>query len=285
MSLALRTKFKTTGKTKRTSRLGKAAVVAGSVAALSAGLTGSANAANLTPLPYMGAGSTMQEMFQPLFDYDADGCYPAPAVDASGRLNGGLNPSGSVGGGCKSNHLTHANTYSRAKCDKGSGWCGVVYTLYFEKDQGSGGSAITGHRHDFEAAVVWYHGTDQWPSYVSVSAHGNYSTKRFNDVERVGKRFKVVYHKDNSTIATYLGTHSFRFAKVGERAEAHSDGGWDRPALVPYDALWNQNRKAWNALEGSGWDKANFPLQDKDDRFRNTLNKSKPSGISFNAWS
>ncbi|MET9966993.1 NPP1 family protein [Streptomyces sp. NPDC006356] len=285
MSLALRTKVKTKDKARRTSRLGKAAVVAGGVAALTVGLTGSANAALLTPFPYMGASSPKQEMFQPLFDYDADGCYPAAAVDASGRLNGGLNPSGSLGGGCKSNHLTHANTYSRAKCDKGSGWCGIVYTLYFEKDQGNAGPVAAGHRHDFEAAVVWYHGSDQWPSYVSVSAHGNYTTKRFNDVEREGKRFKVVYHKEDSGWAGSFGTHAFRFAKAGERAEAHSNGGWDRPALVPYDTLRNKNRTAWNALEGSSWGKANFPLQDKGDRFRNTLNKAKPSGISFNAWS
>lgn len=282
MSQAVKTK----GKTNRTSRLGKAALVLGSVAALTVGVTGSANAALLKPFGYMGDGAAKQEMFQPLFDYDADGCYPAAAVDASGRLNGGLHNSGSLGGGCKSNHLGQANTYSRAKCDKGSGWCGIVYTLYFEKDQGVAGAVDKfGHRHDFEAAVVWYHGNDQWPSYVSVSAHGNYTTKRFNDVEREGKRFKAVYHKDGSFPRTAFGTHSFRFAKAGERAEAWGNGSWDRPALVPYDTLWSKNRTAWNALEGSSWDHANFPLQDKDDHFRGTLNAAKPSGISFNAWS
>ncbi|MEY9992844.1 hypothetical protein ABIE67_004876 [Streptomyces sp. V4I8] len=282
MSQAVKTK----GKTNRTSRLGKAALVLGSVAALTVGVTGSANAALLKPFSYMGDGAVKQEMFQPFFDYDEDGCYPAAAVDASGRLNGGLDHTGSLGGGCKSNHLGQANTYSRSKCDKGSGWCGIVYTLYFEKDQGVAGPGDKfGHRHDFEAAVVWYHGNDQWPSYVSVSAHGNYTTQRFNDVEREGKRFKVVYHKDDSTLAGPFGTHAFRFAKAGERAEAWGNGSWDRPALVPYDTLWSKNRTAWNALAGSSWDKANFPLQDKDDHFRTTLNRAKPSGISFNAWS
>ncbi|MET9832137.1 NPP1 family protein [Streptomyces sp. NPDC006385] len=273
-------------KTRRTSRLGKAALVMGSAAALTVGLAGSAGAAVLKPFPYMGGSAPAQEMFQPLFDYDAEGCYPAAAVDASGRLNGGLHNAGSLGGGCKSGHLGQANTYSRAKCDRGSGWCGIVYTLYFEKDQGVAGAADAfGHRHDFEAAVVWYHGRDQWPSYVSVSAHGNYTTKRFNDVEREGKRFKVVYHKDGQLPAGPFGTHSFRFAKAGERGEAWGNGSWDRPALVPYDTLWSRNRTAWNALENSSWGRANFPLQDKNDHFRSTLNKAKPAGISFNAWS
>ncbi|MEU2288890.1 NPP1 family protein [Streptomyces sp. NPDC013178] len=266
-------------KSKRTSRLGRAAVVVGSAAALTIGLTGSANAALLNPFPYMGQGAPVQEMFQPFFDYDSDGCYPAAAVDSSGRLNGGLNPSGALNGSCGRDHLGKANTYSRAKCDKGTGWCGVVYTLYFEKDQGNVVLDI-GHRHDWEAAVVWYRNGDQWPSYVSTSAHGDYTTKRFNDVEREGKRFKVVYHKDGE-----FGTHAFRFAKVGERAEAWGDGGWDRPALVPYDTLWSENRTAFNALANSEWGQANFPLQDKGDRFRNTLNEAKPSDIQFNAWS
>ncbi|MFJ8113630.1 NPP1 family protein [Streptomyces sp. NPDC096132] len=30
-------------------------------------------------------------------------------------------------------HLTNANTYARAKCN--NGWCGIVYSLYFEQDQ------------------------------------------------------------------------------------------------------------------------------------------------------
>ncbi|MFF7736308.1 NPP1 family protein [Streptomyces sp. NPDC007984] len=269
-----------TARTGKTSRFRRTALVAGSVTALTLGLTGGAEADDvIKPLPYMGQGAPKQEMFQPLFDYDSDGCYPAPAVDARGNLNGGLNNSGSITGGCKTGHLGNANTYSRAKCDKGTGWCGIVYALYFEKDQVVAGADAFGHRHDWEAAVVWYHGNDEWPSYVSVSAHGDYTTKRFNDVERVGKRFKVVYHKDGAS------THAFRFAKFQEQAEAWGPDNWDRPNLVPYDSLWGTNRTAWTALANSDWGKANFPLQDKGDRFRNALNKAKPSDISFNAWS
>ncbi|WP_279616901.1 NPP1 family protein [Streptomyces caeruleatus] len=151
MSQALRTKFKTKGKAKRTSRLGKAAVVAGSVAALTAGLAGSANAAILNPITIdkVWQAAPTQEMFQPLFDYDSDSCFPAAAVESNGRLNGGLQDTGSITGGCRTNHLGKANTYSRAKCDKGSGWCGIIYTLYFEKDQNAPGNVVGGHRHEW----------------------------------------------------------------------------------------------------------------------------------------
>lgn len=268
-------------KSKRRPRLGKAAFAAVGAAALTVGLTGSANAAVLNPINIdkVWQKAPTQEMFQPLFDYDSDSCFPAAAVESNGRLNGGLQDTGSITGGCRNNHLGKANTYSRAKCDKGSGWCGIIYTLYFEKDQNAAGNIVGGHRHEWESAVVWYHGNDQWPSYVSVSAHGNYTTKRFNDVEREGKRFKVVYHKDGGL------THSFRFAKAGERAEAWGNGGWDRPALAPYDILWSRYKSAYDALEESSWGNANFPLQDKFDHFRKDLNEAKPSGIQFNAWS
>ena len=43
-----------------------------------------------------------------------------------------LDDSGPVTGQCRSGHLGKANTYSRVKCN--NGWCGIVYTLYFEKD-------------------------------------------------------------------------------------------------------------------------------------------------------
>ncbi|MER5214043.1 hypothetical protein ABT063_26595 [Streptomyces sp. NPDC002838] len=47
-------------------RLGKAALVAATATALTVGLTGSANAAVLTPLPWNAA--TFQDKYMPLFD-------------------------------------------------------------------------------------------------------------------------------------------------------------------------------------------------------------------------
>ncbi|MGW6905924.1 NPP1 family protein [Streptomyces sp. NPDC054940] len=53
----------------------------------------------------------------PLFDYDEDGCYPASAVDANGTHNGGLDTTGSTGGGCKSNHLGDTKAFSSVPHD------------------------------------------------------------------------------------------------------------------------------------------------------------------------
>ncbi|SES48913.1 Necrosis inducing protein (NPP1) [Streptomyces sp. yr375] len=262
------------------STLRKAALAVVGAATLAVGTTGSASAGILTALPWQ--ASAFQTKYMPYFDYDADGCYPATAVDASGKTNGGLDTTGSTGGGCKSNHLGRANTYVRTACD--ANWCAYMYALYFEKDQGTIG--LTGHRHDWENAVVWQKRGAETPSYVSVSAHGGYDTRAFNSVERDGNRFKVVYHLDGAA------THGFRFAKTGETPEAWGSGKWDEPTLVSMDRmrsgfptafnkLWNFD---WSGPEaGQGATGANFPLQDFNNHFKNGLAKAKPSGIaSFN---
>ncbi|MFD3313494.1 NPP1 family protein [Streptomyces sp. NPDC058694] len=245
---------------KRTSRLGKAALVAVSATALTVGLTGSADAAVLNPLGWN--ASTFQNKYMPLFDYDGNSCFPAAAVDSSGRLNGGLDNTGSITGGCRNNHLTKANTYSQSLCK--NGWCAYVYTLYFEKDQTLNGADAFGHRHDWESVVVFQKQGEESPRFLAASRHGGYSTHPINEVPmgRVGNetsynRVEIVYHKDGAS------THAFRFAKWGERPEAWGDGGWDRPALVtmenmadaPRNALWNSNKKGQEK-----WGKANFPL-------------------------
>jgi hypothetical protein len=259
-------------KPRRRSRLAKAAVVLGSVAALTVGLAGSASAAAPNPLPYQ--ASAFQEKYQPLFDYDHDGCYPSSAVDPTGWLNGGLRPVGNYGGDCR--YMGRANTYVRSACD--STWCAYVYALYFEKDQGP----FAGHTHDWEAAVVWQRRGSERPSYVAASAHGRYDIRRFSDVPTEGNRVKIVYHLQGQT------THSFRYAKWGERAEAWGDGGWDHPTPVAMDKLKYSNSKAFWALWNKDWnwlpnEGANFPLQDYGNHFKTTLSRSKPSAIgSFN---
>ncbi|GKQ35754.1 NPP1 family protein [Streptomyces sp. A012304] len=248
------------------SRLGKATVVAGTAAALTVGLAGSALAAAPAPLPWQ--ASAFQDKYQPYFDYDHDGCYPSSAVDPSGWLNGGLRPVGDYGGDCR--YMGRANTYVRSACDPT--WCAYVYALYFEKDQGP----IGGHTHDWEAVVVWQKRGSEAPSYVSVSAHGGYSTKKFGSIERSGNRAKIVYHLDGWT------THAMRFAKTGEQAEAWADGGWDRPTLVAMDKLRASNPTAFNALWNKDWnwipgEGANFPLQDYGNHFKTTLTRAKDS--------
>ncbi|MFI1355125.1 NPP1 family protein [Streptomyces sp. NPDC020898] len=241
-------------KIRRMSRFAKAAFVAASATALTVGVTSSANAAILNPLPWN--ASTFQNKYMPLFDYDSDSCFPAAAVDASGKLNGGLDNTGAITGGCRNNHLGKANTYSQSWCK--NGWCAYVYALYFEKDQTLAGADAFGHRHDWESVVVFQKQGEESPRYLSASRHGGYSTHPINEVpmgrvagETNYNRVEIVYHKDGAS------THAFRFAAWGEAPEAWGDGGWDRPALVtmenmdqtPRDQLWN-----------SKWGSANFPL-------------------------
>ncbi|MFE0251416.1 NPP1 family protein [Streptomyces sp. NPDC059010] len=232
-----------TAKSRRTSRLTKAALVLGSAAALTVSLTGSAGAAVLTPLQQK--AGTFQLKYMPDFDYDSNSCFPAAAVDASGRLNGGLKNSGSITGACR--HPNTANTYSQAWCK--NGWCAYVYALYFEKDQTLNGADAFGHRHDWESVVVFQQQGKEKPSFLAASRHGGYSTHPVNEVPMNGNHVQIVYHKDGAS------THAFRFAKWGEQPEAM--GRWDHPALVDVPQMDDAPR---NALWNSKWGKANFPL-------------------------
>ncbi len=243
-------------KNRRKSRFTKAALVAASATALTVGLTGSANAAVLNPLPWN--ATTFQNKYMPLFDYDSDSCFPAAAVNSSGQLNGGLNPSGSLTGGCRTNHLGKANTYSQGWCK--NGWCAYVYALYFEKDQcDPTGITECGHRHDWESVVVFQKQGEESPRFLSASRHGGYSTHPINEVPMgrvsgdasANNRVEIVYHKDGPS------THAFRFAKWGESPVVWGNGSWDRPALVTME---NMDKTPRDQLWNSTWGSANFPL-------------------------
>ncbi|GAA3673407.1 NPP1 family protein [Lentzea roselyniae] len=250
-----------------TARLTKSLFVGGTAVVLAMGMTNSASAAVLTPLP--ANATSFQQTFQPFFDYDSDSCLPVAAIDSSGRLNGGLDDSGPVTGQCRSGHLGNANTYSRAKCN--NGWCAISYALYFEKDMSCAGCTPTSHRHDWEGVVVWVPQGQSTPGFVSVSRHGQYETRSWGNVPaKTGVRPRVVYHKDGGS------THIMRFAGADERPEAWGDGGWDMPALLSWENLDPTLR---DKLNGSSWGDANFPLQDS--RWTTELSRAKPSSIPF----
>src|SRR5688500_5427397 len=92
----------------RTSRLARTFLAMIGTALLIVSMPTVASAAVLNPLPPN--ATDFQRNFQPYFDYDSDSCFPAAAIDASGRLNGGLDDSGPVTGQCRSGHLGNANT-------------------------------------------------------------------------------------------------------------------------------------------------------------------------------
>lgn len=59
-------------------------------------------------------------------DFDTDGCYNSPAIDADGNLATGLNCGGAKNGNCRDlSDLQNNNVYSRARCN--NGWCAFMY--------------------------------------------------------------------------------------------------------------------------------------------------------------
>ncbi|WP_394845067.1 NPP1 family protein [Pendulispora brunnea] len=207
--------------------------------------------------------------YEPAFDYDGDGCYPTPAIGRDGTINRGLNPSGALNGQCHDmSDLDNTNGYSRSKCNHG--WCAYMYGLYFEKDQAVAGSGIGGHRNDWEHVVVWVPDGD-WPAYVSVSAHGNYTTYSRNDVpwDDSGTHPKVIYHKDG------IRTHCFRIAGFGEQPE-NLKGSWQFPPLIGWD---NYPPGFRDKLTQYDFGSAQFGL--RDGSFNGELSKAKPANIPF----
>jgi hypothetical protein len=218
------------------------------------------------PQKIPGSAPAADLQWQPALDYDTDGCYPTPAIGPDGTLNGGLKNSGSLSGGCRDKvDLDNTNAYSRSKCN--NGWCAYMYGLYFEKDQAVAGVDCCGHRHDLEHIVVWVSAGDV--RYVSVSAHGNYSTYDRSKVAFEGTHPKVVYHKDGAS------THCFRTAGFSEVPENHY-GTWQYPTLVGWDNFPAGVRDTFTA---ANFGSANLAL--KDGSFVSNLVKAKPSAIPF----
>ncbi|MPZ83923.1 MAG: hypothetical protein GEV28_27435 [Actinophytocola sp.] len=207
--------------------------------------------------------------WQPAFDYDGDGCYPTPAIGPDGTVNPGLKNSGALNGNCHDqSDLDNTNSYSRAKCN--NDWCAYLYDLYFEKDQAVPLVDCCGHRHDLEHVVVWVN-QDQ-AQYVSVSAHGDYSTYPRSQVGWEGTHAKVIYHKDGAS------THCFRLAGMTEQPENHY-GTWQYPDLVSWDNFPPGIR---DRLTGADFGSASLAI--KDGAFEDNLDKAKPAGIPFNPY-
>lgn len=176
-------------------------------------------------------------------DFDTDGCYNTPAIDANGYLNPGLdiNDSPAPEGGCRDEiDLRNNNVYSRSRCN--NGWCGYMYGYYFEKDK----STHDGHRHDWEHIIVWTQ--DDQPKYVAASAHGGYDLRHWDDVTKHdGTHPKIVYHKDG------ILTHAFRFEKPGGEFPENHDKEWFVSHHTPF-------LKSWQTLtfSSSGWRSRRF---------------------------
>ncbi|KAJ3488083.1 hypothetical protein NLG97_g6266 [Lecanicillium saksenae] len=164
--------------------------------------------------------------FQPLLDFDGDGCYQTSAIDGNGRVNPGHAATGTPQGDCRDKRqLDSSNTYSRKRCN--NGYCAFMYEYYFEKDQSVGGSFTGGHRHDWENIVVFTKG--QSVVRVAPSCHGKYAHAS-NSFPLRDKHPLLVYHKDGG------GTHCFRFANNDDIGHPENPtGGFFRAPLVGWD--------------------------------------------------
>lgn len=202
------------------------------------------------------------EKYAPRFDFDDDGCFPDAGISRYGERNPGQNPTGSIGGGCRSPYfLNYSNTLHRYACIEhgGSNYCVHFYALYFQKDQTTLlGCNCCGHRHDWEYAAVWT--TDGVMTHASTSAHGDLTTLPVSQLYFVdGDHVKVVYHKE-------AFTHSMRFAHSGESADPEN----------PYHKFVTPPLASWFELIGEHRDGAvitNQEMRDRLNSFNYTLDQ------------
>jgi hypothetical protein len=185
------------------------------------------------------AVSTDVEKWAAVFDFDTDSCYPSPAVSPEGTMSGGLEPTGSVTGGCRNPaQLSAANTYCRTASTTSQGvtYRVYMYALYFLKDESSPGE---GHRHDWEYALVWTR--NNVLTHASFSAHGEVVTharqELYFDNDKPSSA-KMVYHKSGAS------THALRPAKPNEQA-INETRRWITPTPVEWQLM-----KGRDAIEG-----------------------------------
>ncbi|KAM0323019.1 hypothetical protein ACHAQA_009118 [Verticillium albo-atrum] len=176
-----------------------------------------------------------------------NGCVPFPAVNAAGDTGGGLNPTGSSSASCSS---STGQVYARQGVYNGAN--AIMYSWYMPKDSPSSG---LGHRHDWEAAVVWLSsaGTDATVVSVAASAHGDFDTKVAADVSFTGVRPRLGYS------STWPVNHQIIFT---------SDQGGEQP-LIAWESL---TAAARTALENTNFGSANVPF--KDANFASNLQKA-----------
>ncbi|KAL2123586.1 hypothetical protein VTJ04DRAFT_4041 [Mycothermus thermophilus] len=209
--------------------------------------------------------------WQPVLDFDKDGCYNVPAIDAEGNIAKGLphNYTG-LSSDCRdASDLDNNNVYSRQRCN--NGWCAYLYDYYFEKDVAVAHVQNIGHRHDWEHVVVWVRNNKA--EYVAASRHNGYTINKASDVRWLGTHPKIIYHKDGGL------THAFRFAKAADEKIEDHKGVWFRGALVSYNGF--PSTAIRDKLCAYDFDEVTIAF--KDAEFAGNLRKAKPKEIkNFN---
>jgi len=184
------------------------------------------------------------KQFQPTLKVTT-GCVPFPAVDADGNTSGGLAPSGGSSSSCSS---STGQVYSRAAWYNGV--YAIMYAWYMPKDSPSSG---LGHRHDWEAAVVWIDNpaaTNPQILSISYSQHGDFYNVAPTSSNTNGTHPKIEYK------STWPINHALYIT--------NTTGGYQ--PLIDWSDLTPAAR---NALNTTDFGSANVPM--KDSNFMNNL--------------
>jgi hypothetical protein len=138
------------------------------------------------------------------------------------------------------------------------------------------GSGLGGHRHDFEHVISWINQAANQVEYVTTTQHSSQVTYTRAQVRFDGSHPKVVYHKDGAS------THFFRLANSNDDPPENHYHNWRYPPLVDWNGWPSTGLR--DTLMNANFGSATIKITDKDDRFRNLLNASKPAAIPFNPW-
>ncbi|RYP80179.1 hypothetical protein DL769_002592 [Monosporascus sp. CRB-8-3] len=210
--------------------------------------------------------------WQPVLDFDRDTCYHTAAISPDGSTNKGLEPSADVSECRSENRLWHSNTYARERCNHS--WCAYMYGYYSEMDHlDFWGTGM--HRHDWEHAIVWT--LHDKVTYVSWSAHGDYTTAHHTEVRFEGTHPKLVAHHGSSNTA------SLRLAKEDDDDIENALGHWFTGHLVSRETM---DDGLGHKLMITDWGDAHIDLNDQ--RFGKALDSAMPwdarNNEGFDPW-
>eukprot|EP00924_Labyrinthula_sp_SR-Ha-C_P015098 maker-scaffold_9-snap-gene-8.51-mRNA-1 protein AED:0.50 eAED:0.50 QI:0/0/0/1/1/1/2/0/587 len=213
----------------------------------------------------------------PLFDFTDNSCLPGVAISMEGERNGGLNPSGSVTGECRSsNFLDQSNTIHRYACvtNGGQDYCLHAFSLYFEKDQSTnflGG----GTRHELETVGVWT--LDGAITDISVSDDTFLETFPVSDASFQGSNPLIVY-------AAVSGDNSHRFVLASSNHQVQNPTGvYVTPDVISWFefSAGDFDNTVFRALLSSRFDFGAVDFLLKDELFLDAFNAVKPANYPF----
>jgi len=172
----------------------------------------------------------------------SNGCHPYPAVDENGNTSGGLRPTGGESARCRGSGYG-TQVYGRAV--QYQGVYAFMYSWYMPKDETLTG---LGHRHDWEACVVWVDDIAAAnPTIVALSASAHSGYNKYYPPSSS-------YFSGNSAKIDY----SSSYVVIDHSLSATSTAGESQP-LIMWDQLTDAAR---SALENTDFGSANVPFKE-----------------------